>query len=78
MTLIQIEIPEPLSEIIEKLAERSNVSVEHFLTLLVTQKISSLDVSDQLAENVRQIGRNLLAEVLASVPDVEPEEWDRL
>ena len=46
--------------------------------LAVTEKMSALSTVDYLKERSKRGSRQKFEAVLATVPDVEPEEFDRL
>ena len=60
------------------MARREGVSINQFVTLAVAEKMSALMTEDYLAERAKRGSREKYEAVLAKVPDVEPEEYDRL
>jgi hypothetical protein len=54
------------------------VSINQVINAAVGEKVASLKTLDYLRERARRGNRQLFDAVLAKVPDVEPEEFDRL
>jgi len=78
MSTISLRIPESLHETVRKLAEKENVSINQFITLALAEKVSALATDDYLAERAKRGDRRKFEQAMAQVPDVEPEERDRL
>lgn len=78
MSTLSIRLPDYLHEGVRELAKREGVSINHFVTLAVAEKMSALMTEDYLAERARRGSREKYEAVLAKVADVEPEEYDRL
>jgi hypothetical protein len=54
------------------------VSINQVISSAVGEKVASLRTLDYLRERARRGDRRRFEQVLAKVPDVEPEETDRL
>jgi hypothetical protein len=78
MSKLSIRLPVYLHESVRELARREGVSINQFVTLAVAEKMSALITEDYLAERAKHGSREKYEAVLAKVPDVEPEEYDRL
>jgi len=78
MTTMSLRLPESLHKRIKELASREGVSMNQFITLAVTEKMSALLTVDYLKERAGRGSRQKLEAILARVPDVKPEEYDRL
>ena len=77
MSTLSIRLPDSLHERIKQLAAQEGISMNQFITLAVTEKMSALMTIDYLKERARRGSRQKFEAVLAKVPDVEPEEYDR-
>jgi len=75
---MSLRLPESLHKRIKELASREGVSMNQFITLAVTEKMSALLTVDYLKERAGRGSRQKLEAILARVPDVKPEEYDRL
>jgi regulator of sirC expression with transglutaminase-like and TPR domain len=78
MTALTIRLPESLHKEIKRLAKAEGVSINQFLTLAAAEKISALRTVAYLQQEAEKGNREDFAAFLAAVPDVEPEEQDRL
>ena len=78
MSTLSVRLPESLHKRLKQLAEVEGVSMNQFITLAVTEKVSTLLTVDYLKERAKRGGREKFEAVLENVPDVEPEAYDRL
>lgn len=78
MSTMSLRLPDSLHEAARQLAQKDHVSVNQFVATAVAEKISALMTEDYLKERARQGSRKKFENILAKVPDVEPEEYDRL
>jgi hypothetical protein len=65
-------------EQLKRLADAEGVSMNHFVTLAIAEKMATINTLDYLAERGKRGSREKLLAVLAKAPDVEPEEYDKL
>ena len=63
---------------IKELAAQEGVSMNQFITLAVTEKMSALMTVDYLKQRAERGSRQKFEAILANVPDVPPEEHDQL
>ena len=77
MTTLSVRLPESLHHRLKSLADQEGISVDQFITLAVAEKMSALMTVDYLKERAQRGNRRKFEAVLAKVPDVEPEEYDR-
>lgn len=78
MSTLSLRIPESLHRELRELARREGVSINQVINSAVGEKVASLRTLAYLQERARRGKRRRFEEVLAKVPDVEPEEVDRL
>lgn len=79
MTVInEIAIPESLLRQVRKLAEREGISIEQFIVSATAEKASAWLTVDYLKERAKKGSREEFEKILARVPAVEPDPWDRL
>jgi predicted transcriptional regulator len=78
MSAVSIELPESLQKQVRELAEQEGITLEYFVALAVAEKMASLRTVEYLRERAARGSREKYDAVLAKVPDVEPEEYDRL
>jgi hypothetical protein len=78
MTTFTLRLPSSLHKGVKQLAEREGVSMNQIIATAVAEKLSALMTEDYLAERAARGSRERFEAVLSKVPDVEPEERDRL
>lgn len=78
MSTLSLRIPTSLHHELRDLARREGVSINQIISSAVGEKVASLKTVDYLRERARRGSRARFDAVLAKVPDVEPEEFDRL
>ena len=78
MSTLSIRLPDSLHKRIKQMAAEEGISMNQFITLAVAEKMSSLATVEYLKERARRGSRQKFEAVLANVPDVEPEEYDKL
>jgi hypothetical protein len=75
---VSVRLPDSLHRGVKELAQREGVSMNQLIATAVAEKLSALRTEDYLAERAARVSRERFEAVLAKVPDVEPEERDRL
>ncbi len=78
MTTVSLRLPDSLHRGVKELAKREGVSMNQIIATAVAEKLSALMTENYLAERASRGSRERFEAVLAKVPDVEPEERDRL
>ena len=78
MKAITIDVPESLFCKLQEVTTKDEVTLEQFALLAIAEKLSSLITVEYLEERARRAKIERLDQLLAKVPDVEPEENDRL
>lgn len=78
MNAVQIHLPRSLQAYLVALAEREGVTVEQFVASAVAEKASALMTEEYLSERAERGNRARYEAALATVPDAEPEDRDRL
>lgn len=78
MSTLSVRLPESLHKRLKEMAEKEGVSMNQFITLAVTEKVSTLLTVDYLNERAQRGDRKVFGKLLEKVPDTEPEEFDKL
>jgi hypothetical protein len=78
MSTISLRLPDSLHEQARVLAQRENISINQLVTLALAEKMSALMTEDILSERAKKGSRRKFLRVLDKVPDIEPEERDRI
>ena len=78
MSALTVNLPDNLHEKAREVAALKNLSMDALVTIALAQSLSRLVAEPHLDERAARATGKGFAEFLASVPDVEPPEWDRL
>lgn len=77
MSNISLRLPDSLHNMAKQIAHQDQVSLNQFIASAVAEKISALTTETYLAQRATQGDRDKFIAILASVPKVEPETFDR-
>lgn len=77
MSTLSLRLPASLHNGVKELASKEGISINQFIATAVAEKISALMTEDYLANRAKRGSRAKYEAVLARVPDVEPDEYDR-
>ena len=75
---LTLDLPESFQRRAAMLAALEGVSFEHFVALAVAEKLSALESVELLRREVAGAKREAFDKYLVAVPDVPPDESDRL
>ena len=78
MGALSLRLPESLHRKLGEIAEREGVSINQFISSAVAEKMSALLTEEYLRARAKRASRRKFDAVLAKVPDVEPEAFDRI
>ena len=78
MSTISLRLPEALHRYAKELARQEGVSMNQLITTALAEKMSALSTETYLEERARRGNRKKFVQALEKIPDVEPEEYDRL
>lgn len=78
MSTLSLRLPDSLHDRLRDLARKEGVSMNQLISTAVAEKISALLTLEYLEERAARGTRSKYEAVLAGVPDVEPEDRDRL
>ena len=78
MSNLTVRLPDSLHGMLKELAKAEGISTDQFMVLAAAEKMSALATEDFLKSEVEKGNRARFRGALAKVPDVEPEEQDRL
>jgi hypothetical protein len=77
MSIVNIQIPDSLHKSLNELANRDGISIDQFVSSANAEKIAALMTEGYLKERAKRGSRARYEAILAKVPDVEPEVYDR-
>lgn len=78
MSTVNVQLPESMHNTLKELSEKEGVSIDQFITLAVSEKLTALLTFDYLKIRADRADREAFEKIMSEVPDVEPEEYDRL
>lgn len=78
MSAINVRLPDSLHKMAKEVATQDHISLNQFITSAIAEKISALTTESYLEERAKRGSKAKFRQALAKVPDVEPEEFDRL
>ncbi len=78
MSTLSVRLPDSLHKKLKELAEQEGVSMNQFITLAVSEKMSALLTEDYLKERAERGSKKAFEEIMSEVPEVEPEEYDKM
>lgn len=78
MSTLSVRLPDSLHNKLKELAEKEGVSMNQLINLAVSEKLSALLTIDYLRERAEKGSRQEFDKIMADVPDVEPEDYDKL
>jgi hypothetical protein len=78
MSAINVRLPDSLHKMAKEVAIQDHISLNQFITSAIAEKISALTTESYLEERAKRGSQAKFRQALAKVPDVEPEEFDRL
>jgi hypothetical protein len=78
MSTTEIRLPAALLRRAREMAERENMTLEQFASSALAEKMAAWATVAYLEERAARGDREKFERALGGVPDVEPEEVDRL
>ena len=78
MSAIHLELPDEVHRRAIELAEQKHIPLDRLLVVALVEKLSTMFPDSMLQERAGQGSWDGFDEFMKGVPDVEPEEHDRL
>ena len=78
MSALSVRLPESLHRKLAEVAEREGISINQLINSAVAEKMSALMTEEYLQARAKRGNRQKFLAVLAKVPDIEPDESDRI
>lgn len=79
MRTLKLNLPDSLRRGVEEACQQEGITIHHFISLAVAEKLSALLTEEYLQKRAKNGNRESYEVALAQVPDVEPgEEADRV
>ncbi len=78
MNAIHIELPERVHEKAKELAQVKAMPLERLMVIALVEKLSAMFPDEKLEERARHASETGFDEFMSDVPDIEPDDYDRL
>ena len=78
MSTLSLRLPNSLHDEVKFLAKNEGISINQFISSAVAEKMSALLTEQYLVKRAQKGNKQAFLNAMSRVPDVEPEEWDRL
>jgi uncharacterized protein (DUF1778 family) len=78
MSTLSLRIPNSLHEQIRQLAKREGISINQFVASAAAEKMSALLTEEYIGARAKRSSKRKFQEVLKKVPNVEPDDYDRI
>ena len=78
MSTLSLRLPNSLHEQIRQLAKREGISINQFLASAAAEKMAALLTEEYIETRARRASLKKFRKVLKKIPDVEPQDHDRI
>ena len=78
MSTLSLRLPNSLHKQIRQLAKLEGISINQFIASATAEKMTSLLTEEYLNKRANRASRNKFQALLNKVPDVEPDNYDKL
>jgi len=78
MSVLSLRLPDSLHAKIKEFSKDEGISINQFISSAVAEKISAFATLEYLEMRAERADKKKFASALSKVPDVEPEDYDRL
>ena len=78
MSTLSLRLPNSLHEQIRRLAKKEGISINQFLASAAAEKMAALLTEEYLEKRGKRAGLEKFQAVLDKVPDVPPENHDKI
>ena len=78
MSAIRIELPEHVHQRALELARQQSMPLDRLMVVALGEKLSAMFSDEALEERAKRGTQEGFEEFMKGVPDVEPEDYDRL
>ncbi len=78
MSTLSLRIPNSLHEQIRHMAKKEGISINQFIASAAAEKMAALVTEEYIEKRAKRVRRKKFQAVLNKVPDVPPEDHDRI
>ncbi|WP_456417583.1 DUF6290 family protein [Thiolapillus sp.] len=78
MSTLSLRLPDSLHQEIKSLAKNEGISINQFISSAVAEKMSALLTEKYLRQRAKKGNQRSFFEAMSKIPDVEPDDMDKL
>jgi hypothetical protein len=78
MSTLSLRIPDSVHKKIKEFAKREGISINQFIASAVSEKVSAFATIEYLKQRGSRANAKSFRSALSNIPEVEPEEFDRM
>ena len=78
MSTLSIRLPDSLHQALKQASHEDHVSINQFIMLAVTERVSALQLAKRLETRANRVTRKDFLDILKKVPSTQPDPEDEL
>ena len=78
MSTISIQLPHSLQAKATEAAQQDGISLDQFIATAIAEKLSAFMTLDYIQRRAQRSSPQAFEDALSEIPDVEPEDYDKL
>jgi len=78
MSSLSLRLPDSLHEAAKIIAKKDHVSVNQLIATALAEKLSALMTEEYLEQRANRASKKKFKNIMSRVPDVEPEDYDKI
>jgi len=78
MSVLSLRLPDSVHNKIREFSKKEGISINQFIASAASEKISAFATLDYLEMRAKRADKKKFEEALSKIPNVEPEDYDRL
>ncbi|MBN2425607.1 MAG: toxin-antitoxin system HicB family antitoxin [Calditrichaceae bacterium] len=78
MSILSLRLPESIHKQVKEISRKEGISINQFIANAVAEKMSAFLTRDYLEMRSKRANKSDFKKALSQIPDIEPEEFDRL
>jgi hypothetical protein len=78
MNTVTLQIPDYLFDKLRDFTRKEKITIDQFITSAIAEKMSAFATKDYLEMRAARANKKKFLDALSSIPDIEPEEYDKL
>ncbi len=78
MSTVSLQLPTYIYDKLQEISKEEGISVSNFIVIATAEKLSSLAAVEYLRKRSERSTQKAFEDALSEIPDVEPEDYDKL